>query len=160
MEKEENNHKIIKGKKWLINKFKRRTLGSPQEYLKILTGLIKKEDISELKALTELSENLCKDIISRFCDLLRKQFHDDIWNMRCKEIISMEKTLSISNKVKRTRYKKDSDHNIKISKSPRRRKKKPPDTSQETSSHFHSYISEISDKVALWVQYGKKWLGF
>ena len=50
-----------------------------------------------------MSENSCREFISDLSDKLRNQFHDDIWNHRCKEIIAMEKTLGISNKNKKTK---------------------------------------------------------
>ena len=107
--KSNESFKILKGKRRLLDKIKGKTIGLPQEYLKVFSGLIRREDIKELKRFTDLSKNVCKEFIYDFSNKLRKQFHDEIWKTRCEAVISMEKTLGIAKKDKRTAQNKDTN---------------------------------------------------
>ena len=71
----------------------------------------------------------------------------------------MEKTLEIANKDKRTAQNKDNKQDfLKTQDSKKRRKKSSLDkdriSEQDTAVH-----SSIIDKIDLWVQWEKKWMG-
>ena len=131
-------------------------LASTQEHLKILIGFFRKEEVAELKKLTKLSYDHCCKIISKFCSLLREQFHDQIWNPRCEKIIAMEKVLGISRKDKKAKSKgsdnQDSlEHSrVKISRGSSHKNLKKLNT---------SFSPKVWNKIEGWVFYGKKWLG-
>ena len=149
---EETLETIEKGKQ-LISKIKRRLSNSPQDYIKAFTGLIKKEDIKELKESAKISENRCKNLIFNFFNLLRKQFHEDIWNLRCREIIAMEKTLGITTKNKKIKVLKDSNQRTRKKRIP----KKTTTIQQNNEERLltNTSISPIKDKIKNWIQYGK-----
>ena len=94
-----------------------------------------------------------------FSNKLRKQFHDEIWKTRCEAVIDMEKTLGIAKKDKRTAQNKDNKQDfLKTQDSKKRRKKSSLDKDRilEQDAAVHS---SIIDKIDLWVQWGKKWMG-
>ena len=97
----EEDSNITERRKDLLNEIKGKMIKKPQEYIKLFMGLIKKEHIAKLKRLTNMSENQYKDFLLEFCNELRKQFYFNIWNIRCKEIINMERVLGIIPKIKR-----------------------------------------------------------
>lgn len=156
---EEKEPKILEGKNQLLKEIKIRTIGSPQEHLKIFSGLLRRKDVLELKKSTGLSENRCKNFISNFFDRLRNQFHKDIWKHRCKEVITMEKTLGITNKVKKSVHKEDLIYKSKKDTNSRRGKKKTSTKRNKTYKQSNSIISELGSKIKSWIQFGKKWMG-
>jgi hypothetical protein len=154
--------KIVEGKKHLIEKIKRRTTNLPQEYIKLLSGLIKKEDASELRELTGLSENTCKKFISSFCDEMRSQFHKNIWKIRCQEVTAMEKTLGINKKDKRTKVKEIHEQDLTKNTARKRKKRKkllPESNRSRLFQKSANSSSKLNDKIERWIQWGSKWMG-
>src|SRR5438552_19130727 len=45
--KSNESSKILKSKRHLLDKIKRKTIGLPQEYLKVFSGLIRRKDVKE-----------------------------------------------------------------------------------------------------------------
>ena len=70
--KNNESFKILDGKRCLLDKIKGKTIGLPQEYLKVFSGLIRRKDIEKLKKSTDLSKNACKEFIYDFSNKLRK----------------------------------------------------------------------------------------
>src|SRR5271156_6771856 len=159
METEEAFKTPDKGKQF-IDEIKKKTSNSSQEYLKAFMGLIQKENVKKLKESIKLSENRCKSIILDFYNLLREQFHNDIWKLRCKEVIIMEETLGISAKMKKTKTSKKS---VYQKRKPRIFKEKAQQKAQQIIKiriSENTSMFKIEDKIKEWIQYGKKWLGF
>src|SRR5271170_1329419 len=146
METEEAFKTPDKGKQF-IDEIKKKISNSPQEYLKVFMGLIQKENVKKLKESIKLSENRCKSIILNFYNLFREQFHNDIWKLRCKEVIIMEETLGISAKMKKTKTSKKSVY----------QKRKPRIIKEKTQQTINIRISEntsmlkIEDKIKEWI---------
>ena len=159
---ENKDSKIIKGKKYLIDKIKRRTTNLLQEYIKLLFRLIKKEDARGLKELTGLSKNTCKKFISNFCDKIGSQFLKNIWKTRCQEVLAMEKTLGINKKDKRTKIKEiheqDSAKNM-TRKRKRKRKKSSENNKSILDQKSSIFSSKLNDKIESWIQWELKWMG-
>ena len=106
-----------------------------------------------------MSANSCKEFISDLGDKLREQFHDNVWSFRCKEVIAMEKTLGISNKIKKTKCTgepKPRSANIKDLKG---KIKDPSIKNNQKTGQTLNTLSVINNKIKLWIQYGKKWMG-
>ena len=161
LEKDKENPKETKGKRDLINRIKRRANREHQGYLKTIVGLVKKEDVIELKILTGLSENRCRDFILKFCEIFRRQFQNSIWKNRCKEVINMEITLGITSRRKKSKGKEnDPNKNSEMIKEVKRRTRRPSSKNPKSPDKNLSSNSQIQDKIKSWVQYGKKWLGF
>src|SRR5438477_4104074 len=147
--KSNESFKILEGKRRLLDKIKGKTIGIPQEYIKVFSGMIRREDIEELKRFTDLSKNACKEFIYDFSNKLRKQFHDEIWKARCETVIDMEKTLGIAKKNKRTAQNKDNKQDLlKIKNSKKRRKKSSPNKDRISEQDAAVY-SSIIDKIDL-----------
>jgi ribonuclease HI len=162
IEKEEN-FEIQEKKKRLVDEIKAKVSISPQEYIKAFLGLIQKEDVKKFKESSKLSENQCKATIFNLFNLLREQFHKDIWNPRCKEVISMEKILGINKKKGKKKKIKPLETSNQRTKRKKRISKNQSITIQQTTNRNPQEsisIKNIKDKVGNWIQFGKKWLGF
>ena len=71
----------------------------------------------------------------------------------------MEKTLGISNKVKKAKITRDSESSPKNKKDPKNKTNNLTTKNHQRIEQPPNTLSVIGDKVKTWIQYGKKWVG-
>jgi hypothetical protein len=149
------------------NNFEEKTFASTENLLSFTLGLIKKENLNELrKVLSKGKRNFSstKKIWEKTSKKFREEFRKNIWNNRCKLTKENERKLGIKEKLKEEKRKKKLRNKGILAKEKEiqfksRTEKSDKGKGKEIDNQEKTEDLDFLKIIENWIITGKKWLG-